>query len=221
MKGSPWWQYTPKHPDPGTELSPLVKWAKGVKATAEIIDQHTHGFFQDDSSDPDTCTQIGLDDSTSEVWDADTNLMVRIGFENTNDTNVSGNAQLQYQINGTGGSWTDVTTTSSNVRVSTGTPTDATVCNTQLLDDPVTAASGFENDGEYDDGDGVVGSVHAKDTYWEDQWCVQLRSADLTDGDAVYFRVTRAGATMTQSIDPQIEVNIAAGLVESCGFIPI
>lgn len=187
-------------------LSPLVTFARSIVNLNPAITQHTFGFFQDDSSDPDTCTQIGTDDSTTESWAMDTNLMVRIGQENTNNRDVTATTrQLQYQVNGTGGTWNSVNTSSNVARIVAGTPTDGTACDVQILDTADVASSGYES-GQYDDASGGVAQTHNKDTFWEDQWCLQLRSADLTDQDDVYFRIfVFSGIDVTIGLHAQIK----------------
>lgn len=187
---------------------------------APVVTDFTWGFFDDDSADPDTCTQIGADDSTSETHALDTNLMVRIGSQNSSAAVVNAVAQLQYRV-GTGGTWTDVTASSSNVRASLGSPTDDALCDVQLL----TSGSGaFESDGAFDEGDGAVPAhSHAKTTFFEDQWCVQLRSAELSGSEVIFFRTVFAGATMNYGTDPtglpQITAEAAAPTYTGAGVL--
>lgn len=185
-------------------------------------DLHTWGFFEDDSSDPDTCTQIGSDDSTSEVWDADTNLMVRLGLDETSNKVYSGTFKLQARV-GSGGTWFDVTTGSgaSGVKMVAGTPTDGALCNTQLL---ASGAAGAWEDGEYDESGTTGSQSDAKYAFSEYQWCVQLVGASLTDGDIIYFRQVSGNGTDSYGSDPtglpQIEVNIPTPTSDfACGMI--
>jgi len=171
------------------------------------INQHSFAFYQDDNADPDQCTIVGSVDSTSETYAMDTNLMVRLGLENNDADADSDVFRLLYQVNGTGGAWNPVTTSSSNVKIVTGTPTDGASCNEQQLGDGPGGGS-WDVIGLYDDGDGVTGTIAwDKDEFFECQWCVQLLSADLSVNDVVHFWVDDNGngtTDFTSGADAQI-----------------
>jgi len=153
------------------------------------LDQHTHGFFEDDNADPDSCTQIGVDNSVSESWDMDTNLMVRTGLDEDNNRSGTPFLGFEYQVNGIGGAWTLIETDSVGVKYSDGTPAESAITDTQLLDSGV---EGIFADGFYKDS-GISGEEYAidKEVFFELQICVQLLSTDLSDSDVVYFRAVR------------------------------
>ena len=180
------------------------------------VTNHTHGFYLDSNADPDACTIIGSVDSITESHALDSNLMVRIGNQNDSAAAVNDPSQLQYRV-GTGGTWTDVNATSSNVRSSAGTPTDGAACDTQIL----TSGTGtFDISGNYDEVDGLTpASAIAKSSFWEDQWCVQLRSAELSGGETIFFRAVVTDASMTYPADPGglAQITVAAGITEETG----
>jgi len=150
------------------------------------LNMHTWGFFRDDSSDPDTCTQIGADNAIDQEWPMDTNLMVRIGLDE--DGNRSGTADLyiQYQLNSVTGSWTAL----PDAWISTGTPSDGTACDTQLLD---SGAAGSWANGTYRGGGSAVSILHTfdKKEFTEFQFCVTMPSGTVSPSDVVYFRMYR------------------------------
>jgi len=167
-------------------------------ATANLSQDH-YGFFQDDNADPDSCSQIGVDDTGQDIT-MDTNVMVRISIGNDSTANANTSWSLQYQVNSTAGTWNEVTTSSSNARVATGTPTDGASCDTQLL---TSGTGSFDTVGLYDDGDGDTASIaQNKSEFMECQWCVTLRSADLTATDVVYFRAVPSSGNMSYNIYP-------------------
>jgi len=158
--------------------------------------QHTWRFQNNDNASVNSCSFKGLQGSLTETIALDTPFIIRIARWNDATANFSGTHKLQARYNG--GSWFDVTTTSSYVRIYDGLPTDAEACS-QLLTSYSTYS--FDADGSYDDGNGVVTSVpHAKTVFWEDAWCITLRSAEMSATDYVEFRsVPDNGTTTTES----------------------
>ena len=114
--------------------------------------------------------------------DVDTNFRIRFLLQETAGAGGDFVPQLQYQLNG--GGYVNVTATSNVVRCSVGTPADGAVT-TSLLSGTGTFASGA-----YDEVDGLSGThtvVASGNT--EAEFCVQIRSADVADGDTVNLRV--------------------------------
>jgi len=180
---------------------------------------HTWRFYQNNNSDPDSCTAIGAEGSTTENITLDVPFMVRIGSYNDSTANFNTTVQLRYRVDG--GGWNNVSASSSNVRIYDGQPTDATTCDTQNLSSYSTFT--WESDGYYDDGDGLTTSIaHAKNTFWEDQWCVVLRSAELSGGEAIEFDVVFTGGTMDTPADyPEVQAVAASSDRNATGAVSL
>jgi hypothetical protein len=182
------------------------------------LNHHTFGFYEDDSSDPDTCTIIGSINSLTETWTLDTNLMVRIGLEETANKSGDPTLQLECQVNGTGG-WSGVSTSSSDARLFDGTPSEAAVTNSRIL---TAGATGSFIDGFYkDSGNFYELQTVSKEDFFELQWCVQLRSFDLSVDDYVEFRVKRYtgdSITFAYELIPKITVASAAASIAFSNF---
>jgi hypothetical protein len=101
-----------------------------------------------------------------------------------------------------GGTAQQVTTTSSIVKLVTGTPTDdATTA--QLL----TGAEAFVA-GRYDEDGTMTAITIAENEITECEWCVQIVSGDVSAGDVVKFYVRdNAGASFTNSDPPEVTVS--------------
>lgn len=156
---------------------------------------NTWRFYQNDSADVDGCTPIGAEGSTSETWALDTPIMVRFSGYNDGSHNFNEVHSLWARIDG--GSWFEVTGSSNNVRsagTGVGLPNDGDPCDTQILSSYSTYT--WDSDGLYDDVDGAIASAsHAKTTFWEDQYCVVLRSAELSGGELIEFDNVPGGGT--------------------------
>jgi hypothetical protein len=158
---------------------------------ADYVEQHGWAWYDDDSSDPDTCTarEATPENSSTEILTAELDTAVHLRFHISIPFGITStrSAQLQYNVGGAG--WNNVTTTSNNVRVAEGTPTNSTVCDTELLTNQGPTFTGAGG-GDYDDANGVArysSSVISKDS--ENQYCIQFRSADLSGGETIQFRL--------------------------------
>lgn len=182
------------------------------------LNQHAFCFYQDDSSDPDTCTIIsgGSVNATDMEYPLDTNLMVRLGLENTDNDADTASIRLNYQVNSTSGSWTPVTGSSNYVRMVSGTPSDGTACDTQLLTDGP-ALGNWVAGGSFDRGDGMALASWDKMEFFECQWSVTLRSADLSPSDVVYFWVDTYAGTVDFDTPPTRygQITVASGVEQA------
>lgn len=119
--------------------------------------------------------------------------------------------QAQYQLNG--GSWTNITTSSSVVKgVTSSFVADGTTCTEQM--------AGAQ---DYDPGNGGTVSADglaATFTFGpsrdvEIEFILQLVGADLVTGDEINLRTTKAGVAMDAygvALDPMITVDDPVGL---------
>lgn len=130
-------------------------------------------------------------------WTQAVDVNFRVRFQMQEGAACAGNNivwRLQYNLNSAG--WVDGSATSSVVRAS-ASPNLADAAN---LTDQLTGGTGtFQGATGFDEVDcnaggasmDVVASGHA-----EAEFCVQIRSADVTDGQTVQLRVTDAGTAI-------------------------
>jgi len=156
---------------------------------------HTWRVYANDNSDVNSCSPVGAEKSLTEVRTLDVPFIIRLGIWNDSAANFNDAITLEFRVDG--GSWTPVSGTSSNVRAApTCLPTDGAACSTQLLASYSTYS--WESDGNYDDVDGVCAAVaHAKESFWECAWGIVFRSAELSGGEEIEFRVGGAGVNWT------------------------
>lgn len=141
----------------------------------------------------------------------DENFRLRFLIQETSDTAETGIVfQLQYKLT-SGGTYTDVTGSSSVVKaVATAHYAEGDTVD-QLL------GSGTFLDGEADEVDGQAGDFQAALDFvgldeTECEWCLQIVSGDVTDAQHVFFRVTEGGAVLnTYTVEPDITVSEAGG----------
>jgi hypothetical protein len=98
-------------------------------------------------------------------------------------------AQAQYRLNG--GSWTNVNAASSVVR---------TALSPNFADDDPTSQQISTFDfyvGTLNESDGLAPSVVIGDGGTEHEWCLQIVSADVTDGDTVEIRSSANGIPLS------------------------
>jgi len=176
---------------------------------------HTFRFYDDDSTNVNGCTAITTEGQIDGTRLLDDPFHIRIGTWNDSAANFSAAKQLQARIDG--GSWFNVSTTSSYVRTYDGLPTNADTCSTQLMASYSTYS--WENDGIYDDDNGITPvAVHSKNTFWEDQWCIVLRSAELSGGEKIEFRtVPSAGIENDPATFPTIYAAVGESYDDGAG----
>lgn len=161
-------------------------------------------------------------------WTQDTgvNFRVRIGVEETGGGTFNCDAQLEYYHAEGTATWTAVNGSSSVVRSSaSGQYTDGDTIGSG--NDQLTGSSQtFNNSGEGESSDGLCATDTLSNQFSEYEYCVQLRAADVSDGDTVYLRVTDAGVALDSygagtdpalANNPVITVNL---IVETTEFWP-
>jgi hypothetical protein len=152
--------------------------------------------------------------NTNWSQDVDTNFRVRLEVQETAacaKNNVVW--RLQYNLNSAG--WVDCSATSSVVRASASANfTDGAATTNQLTVGTGTFQGGAASTGGMDEGDcnaggasmDLVASGHA-----EAEFSVQIRSADVSNGDTVQLRITDSGtAFASYTATPSITVSEAA-----------
>lgn len=125
--------------------------------------------------------------NTNATLTVDTNWRVRFLLKNTGDGESARVWQLQYNLNAAG--WISVDGSSSVVRSSASTHETNAAALTQQLGSGTYDTSASD---EFEEVDGRTDAVEALAAGQETEveFCFQIRSADVTDGDSVQLRVT-------------------------------
>jgi hypothetical protein len=176
--------------DPGliTTATAATGWCAVTMLLAEApiaaaLDQAGFRGRNDDGNETTATWKVAENTDWSQV--VDTNLRVRFVVDETAGGDPAGIIfQLQYNLNGAG--WNDVNATSSVVR-SSASPNlaDSAATTRQLASGAGTfVAGGFdEGNGESGPWDIGVGGLT------EVEYCVQIRSADVTNADTIDLRL--------------------------------
>ena len=125
---------------------------------------------------------------------ADKQIRVRVGVKQTGTTAAGFTGFLRYNRNA--GGWTQVNASSSYAR-SAASPylADGAAMVSQLL------TSGTYRSGIFDEVDGAAGTATstAQNEVTEDEFCVNLRSAELLNADTISFQVYRTSSLACQA----------------------
>lgn len=160
-----------------------------MSAPATTRQEHWR-FYNDDSSNEDATSPRGSgEDVTHEVLlsERDASIHLRVSYSNTGD--MAANSPYRLTVDVDGGGFNPVTTTSSNARVIAGLPTDQAVTAQRMA-----ASTGSFTAGEYDDVDGLIDANLGGGNFTESVWSIEFRSADLTGGESITFRVQHNSA---------------------------
>ncbi len=139
-------------------------------------------------------TLVGSEDTSFEIT-LDTDYCIIIKTGNDGDMSASGDYQVQIDIDGAA-SWNDVNATSSNVRSTASGDTDGATSTTERLG---TSAETFTNS-VLDEVDGLIGTNlggHIEDEFY---FAINFRSAELSGGESIEFRLTTGGSTFTHNV---------------------
>jgi hypothetical protein len=159
----------------------------------EEAEQFDWRWYDDDNADPDSMTALAAIDTSYEVPIADLGNAHVLRFHVKHTQYVGGGVNAQLQYNKDAGGWNDVTTTSSNIRVIAGTPTDGAACDTELL---TNEGGTFVGGGTFDDVDGearLTTGNSSTGTETELAFCFEFRTADLSGGEDIDFRLIEPG----------------------------
>ncbi|HET7376916.1 MAG TPA: hypothetical protein VFK30_09425, partial [Anaerolineae bacterium] len=152
----------------------------------------------------------------------DTNWRVRFHVQVTNAC-AAANRIFQIEYSKNGGGWTAINGTDSlNVR-STASPNVADAANT--TDQMTTGTGTFIGTTAFDEANGQAGGTQldiAASGQTEVEFCIQLRSADLTNGDLIELRVTDSQANLNSwpSI-PAIPIAISVSRTPTVGSLSL
>ena len=213
----------------GTDSTPtiLVDWMKVTLDNYVLVPTFTpdlaaYRFYADDGNDAGS-TALGTQ-STAYGASISGNLGLHLRVRIQETAAVAGAAtddyQLQYRQNG--GTWTNVTTSSSVVKAfnSTWTPTGAGLGGARLTGGTGTylnLVSVLTETGSADDRN-ITASNHAEFLY-----IIQLQYADIANADVIEFRVLRNGSTtgFTYTTTPTLNITkLAPSFVPKSRLFP-
>lgn len=178
------------------------------KTVTSVWNQLAFRWRKDDGNET-TATWWAANDTNPSPGDLTLDANVRIRFEieetATGTDGATLTAQLQYSLNSTT-SYNNVTGASSVVRSSAGGGTDGEPT-TNLVD---TSARAFQA-GEYDEVDGVTAALSGLSNESTNvEYCVQIRSADVTGGDVIRLRVINSATPLdTYTQTPAYEIPLS------------
>ena len=178
-------------------------------ATGPIHDQTAFRGRNDDGTEVTATWKAAENTNWTQL--VDTNFRVRFAISNTGTASI-GNGQLQYNRNGAG--WNNVTGASSVVRSSASSMGDV------LTTKQLAGGTGAFEAGETDVTNGIAsfgsGGLDAG-KHTEDEFCVQIRSADVVDADSVQLRVinTTSGVLESYTQTPTITAGVAVAKTAS------
>lgn len=183
-------------------------------ANAFGIDQ-LHYQFQEEDGTAASATLLGTEDTAlSRDVTNDSNIQLRILCNEVGGGNVAGttNATWQLQRSIAGGSFANVTTSSTGVKVNTSSQlTDGGSTGGRL-----TGPGGATNaGGQQDDQNGAVTWTHPGNTYAEHVFGLTLIAADLSGGQAVTFQLLYDGALFTTTQNGAYTVTPTLNITQS------
>lgn len=135
----------------------------------------------------------------------DATFLLRFTVQETGAT-AAGNTDQQFQCRLNGGTWQNITTTSTIVKAVTTT----VFANGADLTKRLTGTGTFESSGDGGTHDGLSGGAQndiAASGNSETECALQIVSGDVVHNDAIEFRLTSPDFTITNDIVPAITVN--------------
>ncbi len=188
-----------------------------------IVDQGIFAFGDPGTEAGHTLDSNSVDRTVNEDGNGNYAFFLRIELDQTRataDQNLTRTYKLQYAKNG--GSWTDVTATSSNVRVAGSTPTDGEATTNRISGSVATFLAG-----DYDEGDGTLDAITwtaSTVEHTESLWSLEVVDADMAATNTLDFRVLESGGTLLNndatSDKPRLSWEAAAGSIEELTAAP-
>lgn len=173
------------------------------------------GFrWRNDDGDEDGATWKGAENVNPSVLLLDQNHRLRFIVDETGGVVAVNDLQLQLQYRKNGASYTNVNSSSTNVRSALSGQFIEEAATTRQL----TGGTGTFVAGAMDEAEGLAGEGNQIDlaagNLTEVEYCFQLRSADLADNDVIDFRLVRAGGILLASYDqtPSFTVQLAGAV---------
>lgn len=175
------------------------------------LSQTAYRWYEDGSEGGSADAGVAQSTALTRYLDGNQNLGLRIRLQESGGAAGATTDDYQLQYSKNGGAFTNVTTSSSNVKgVNSTNLTDAGTTTNRLG-----AGSGSFVAGEISE-DGLVDDRQiTASNYTELLYSLQLVAADLADNDVLTFRVLLNGATITYSVTPQVTVRVPAAVLSN------
>lgn len=200
--------------DPGNftiTASPSSPWSYAMTVAVKPAPAFTQRAFRfyEDGSESGSSAVDSQDTNINRLTDSDSNLALRLSVQETANSGGASTDDWQLQYSKNGGAYTDVTTSSSNVKgYNSGSLTDAGATTnraTNGISDPGTGsfvAGLISEDGLLDNHQLTAAN------YTEHLFSLTIVAADTAAGDTLDFRILYKGAAtnMTYSVTPRITV---------------
>ena len=157
--------------------------------------ESTHGWYANEDVNP------------SHTW-AFNVFLLRMNEQETGGT-AAANTDGIFQYRKNGGTWTDITTATANVRaVAAAALTNGGACTKRLSGTGTFEASGA---GQTEDGSsgGAANDIAASGCS-ETECGLQFQSADLINGDVIDFQLRSPDWTVTMDVFPSVTIVVAA-----------
>ena len=180
-------------------------------------------FYNDDGDEANSTPYDSVAQDTNITVDdeADEQFHLRVRIDETGGKGGSNGDDWRLEISVNGGTYTDVTSTSSVVDGQDSTHlTDGgatTNRGTNGISDP---GSGSFDVGEQSDLNGeVFNHVLGSDDFAEHVYGLRVTDADVSDGDTIDFRITLNGGSpgMTNNVTPRITISKGAAALAGHG----
>lgn len=189
----------------------------------ETTDQYDWRWYDDDNIDIDSCTAHAAINTSYEVPIANLGTAHIIRFHQKIVNFSGGPNYVQLQYNKDSGGWNDVTPTSSNVRSIAGLPPDNDICLTELL---TNEGGTFSAAGLYDESLGLTQFCTTYNLQANNEtelaFCIEFRSADLSGGESIDFRLIEPSGGQDVVIGLGAGATTANATIETPGgdFLP-
>lgn len=162
-------------------------------------------FYEDGIESDSLPVDVQNTDINRDTSDGDSNLQLRLRIQETNGVSGSATDDFQLQYSKNSGTWTNVTTTSSNVKGFDSTNLTHGNSTTERL----TGGSGSFVSGEISEIGLIEDHQITASNFTEYLYSLTLVSADLNHNDTLDFRVLRNGEVITYGVTPTITVQAA------------
>ena len=181
---------------------------------ADIQQEHYRFATPITGADHEAYPLVGSEDASFEiVLDVDYCLIVKLGNDGADAAFQE--FQLEYNVDGAG--WNDVNAASLNVRTVASGDFDNSTSSTERL----TASARTFDVSALDEADGKsLLKILASDEEIEFYYAITFRSADLSGGEVITFRVTAPVNPVTLDITPTATVPSAGNNITGAGAIP-
>lgn len=167
------------------------------------FNQQAYRFYNDDGSETTNTASVAQNTSNTVHASVDLNICLRLRIAETSGLGsgaATDDFKIQYRNNG--GTWTDVTTSSSVIKAFNSTNlTDGGATTNRL-----TGGTGSFLAGKISE-DGQVDDVQiTANNYTELLYTLTYVSADLSNGDVLEFRVLINGTTIVYDVTPTTNI---------------